>query len=143
MEGRFRAADFNLCPVAREHDAARRDRIIDCDLTFRDFDVLALVASLHIRVKCPAEQQHFRARERQHRPETQPGGEAGDAESGEAHAAENSNAPRGLSEQCGARSMWVAAACTGARLYQRICRPAQALTSLFAVATAQSAVGSL
>ena len=42
----------------------------------------------HIRLQRPAEQQHFGARERQHRPETEQGGDACDAEGGEAHAAE-------------------------------------------------------
>ena len=36
VEGRFRAADFNPCPVAREHDALRVSlRIADRDLRFR------------------------------------------------------------------------------------------------------------
>ncbi len=47
VEGRFRAADFNLCPVAREHDAPRRDRAqIDDHFALRDFDVLALDGAL-------------------------------------------------------------------------------------------------
>src|SRR5687768_5653031 len=64
MEGRFRVADFNPCPVAREHDAARISaRIFDDDFRLRDVDALALEASLHIRAQRPAEKEHFGTRE--------------------------------------------------------------------------------
>src|SRR5436190_1140732 len=89
VEGRFRAADFNLCPVAREHDALRISaRVFDDDFRFRHVDGFALEASLHIRAKRPAEKQHFCASERQHRPEPKRCGRTGDTKGGETDAAE-------------------------------------------------------
>ena len=89
VEGRFRAADFNLCPVARKHDALRKSaRIADHDFGLGNVDVFVLMPSLHIRVQGPAQQGDLRARERQHRPVTEHGRDACDAESTEANAAE-------------------------------------------------------
>jgi hypothetical protein len=89
MEGRFRVADFNACPVAREHDAPRISaRIFDDDLGLRDVDALAIEPSLHIRAQRPAEQRHFRTGEGQYGPESERGRDARDAKRTETNAAE-------------------------------------------------------
>src|SRR6185436_8487359 len=93
VEGRIWAADFNPGPVAREHDALWRGapramRELDGDFRLGDVDVFAVVPSLHIRTQCPAEEQHLGTGERQHRPETEEGRDAGDAEGGETDRAE-------------------------------------------------------
>src|SRR6188768_3085451 len=78
--------------MAREHDALRISaRKLDDDFSFRHIDGFALEASLHIRVQRPAEEQHFRAGERQHRPEPKRCGRTGDTEGGETDAAEEQN----------------------------------------------------
>ncbi len=53
-----------------------------------DRDRFELVPALHAAMECPAEQEHFEAREGQHGPEAADRHEQGDAESAETHGAE-------------------------------------------------------
>src|SRR6188508_1125913 len=74
VEGRFRAADSNPRPVAREHDASRSaTRVLDHNFALGNVDRFVLVASLHIRVQRPGEQAHLRPSEGQHGPVTEEG----------------------------------------------------------------------
>ncbi len=72
MQVRVGAAQFNLCPMSREHNAIVRVAFVCLDghLIFRDHDGLHPVTALHGRMQGPAEHQHLESREREHRPES-------------------------------------------------------------------------
>src|SRR5579863_5881754 len=85
-----RAAQFNLRPVPREHDALAAAALarFDADLRLGDRDRLAVEAPLERGAERPRQQRHLQSRERQHRPEAlageYPGGAYGhDARGGE------------------------------------------------------------
>src|SRR5688572_18895741 len=142
LEGRFRAADFNPCPVAREHDAVRSSdcpsmkRIFDDDFVFAYVDRFVLMASLHIRVQRPAEQRHLRSGKGQDRPETQRGCGARDAERRDTNRAEEQQRAARAQRAMRSEIEMADGGWHGARLYQRICGLRQRLTRFFAISTA-------